>query len=75
MADLSKESVARAIAEKNKKASPDPAQGVLGKLRGMLNPRSGPGAIASREEYLKYVDERQTAGRPALSYDDWAKNR
>lgn len=79
MGSLSKEAVAEAIEKKRgkKDAEPDAAAdtSMLGKLKGMLNPRSGPGAMANREEYLKYVDSQQSAGKPADAYDDWAKNR
>lgn len=46
---------------------------MIDRLKGMLNPRSGPGALAHREEYLRYVEQRQAAGQEAVDYDTWAR--
>lgn len=78
MGSLSKDSVMEAIQKQKQADTQEPETGIkgaIGKLKGMLNPKSGPGALANRQEYLKYVDEQQGAGKEALSYGDWAQGK
>jgi len=76
MGSLSKESVDEAIKvqaaqEQRMYSKPEQRPSALESLKGMLNPKAGPGRAAKREAYVKYVDEQNAAGKTPLSYDEW----
>lgn len=73
---LSKEAVEEAIKMRaeSEKAAPKRVS-ALDALKGMLNPKSAPGALAKRKQYLDYVEKTQAEGREAVTYEEWASGR
>ncbi len=69
MAGLSKEAVAKAMQEKQARGQGD--RPFLERIKGMLNPKSGPGRAAKRQDYLAYAEAEQAEGRAPLAYEDW----
>lgn len=74
MGSLSKQDVMEAIKRQAKPRLRE-KPGLVDRLKGMLNPRGPVGALANREAYLRYVDEQQSKGLPALPYDEWARGK
>lgn len=80
MASLSKESVMESIQreQKERKGRGEAAEGagtaVLKRIGGMLRPETSKGGGADRGRYLRYVEEEQSAGRRAKTFEDWAKS-
>ena len=73
---LSKEAVAEAIKMRaeGEKAAPKKTS-ALDSVKGMLSPKSAPGAAAKRKQYQDYVEEAQADGKKAATYEEWASGK
>lgn len=77
MSNFSDDKVLEAIErrEAEKAAARKPKDAPAFSFKGMLGAKTAPGAAARRGDYLKYVDQRNSDGKKAVSYEEWADGR